>query len=96
MVEHSSTNPKVRFDSGPSLIPGSWIMMRHVQSYSWSGPQLTKGCGCIGFLFPMHKKTPDSYSQREGGNPGNSGLFVSTIDGSTLPQDCEEEELNTK
>ena len=23
-------------------------------SYSWSGPQLPKGCGCIGFLSPMH------------------------------------------
>ena len=30
--------------------------------------------GCIGFLSPMHKKIPDSYSKREGGNPGNSGL----------------------
>ena len=28
----------------------------------------------IGFLSPMHKKIPDSYSKREGGNPGNSGL----------------------
>ena len=35
---------------------------------------LPKGCGCIGFLTPMHKKIPDSYSKREGGNPGNSGL----------------------
>ena len=43
-------------------------------SYSWSGPQLPKGCGCIGFLSPMHKKIPDSYSKREGGNPGNSVL----------------------
>ena len=41
-------------------------------SYSWSGPQLPKGCGCI--LSPMHKKIPDSYSKREGGNPRNSGL----------------------
>ena len=30
--------------------------------------------GHIGFLSPMHKKIPDSYSKREGGNPGNSGL----------------------
>ena len=30
----------------------------------------------------MHKKIPDSYLEREGGNPGNSGLsIVSTIDG---------------
>ena len=31
--------------------------------------------GCIGFLSPMHKKIPDSYSKREGGNPGNSDLL---------------------
>ena len=43
-------------------------------SYSWSGPQLPKGCGCIGFLSPMHKKITDPYSKREGGNPWNSGL----------------------
>ena len=39
-----------------------------------SGPQLPKGCGCIGFLSPMHKKIPDSHSKREGGKPGNSAL----------------------
>ena len=61
------------FYSGPGLIPGSWIMMLHA-FYFWSGPQLPKGCGCLGFLFPMHKKIQDSYSKREGGNPGNSGL----------------------
>ena len=37
-------------------------------------PQLPKGCGCIGFLSPMNKKISDSYSKREEGNPGNSGL----------------------
>ena len=36
--------------------------------------KIPKGCGCIGFLSPMHKKIPDFYSEREGGNPGNSGL----------------------
>ena len=68
MVEHSSANPKV---PGSIPGPGSWIMigMLHA-SYSWSGPQLPKGCGCIGFLSPIHKKIPDSYSKREGGNPG--------------------------
>ena len=31
VVDHSSANPKgPSFDSGPGLIPGSWIMMRHV------------------------------------------------------------------
>ena len=68
MVEHSSANPKV-----PGSIPGLVSCMLHA-SYSWSGPQLPKGCGCLGFLSPMHKKIPDSYSKREGGNPGNSGL----------------------
>ena len=29
MIEHSSANLKVP-DSGPGLIPGSWIMMRHL------------------------------------------------------------------
>ena len=28
----------------------------------------------VGSLSPMHKEIPDSYSKREGGNPGNSGL----------------------
>ena len=68
VVEHSSANPKV-----PVSILGPVSYQGHA-SYSWSGPQLSKGCGCIGFLSPMHKKIPDSYLKREGGNPGNSGL----------------------
>ena len=47
--------------------------MFHASHY-WSGPQLPKDCGCIGFLSPMHKKIPDSYSKIERGNPGNTGL----------------------
>ena len=43
-------------------------------SVSSSGPQLPKGCGCIGFLSPINKNIPDSYSKREGGNTRNSGL----------------------
>ena len=73
MVEHSSANPKVR-----SSIPGPVSYRGHGgmfhASYSWSGPQLLIGCGCLGSLSPMHKKIPDSYSNREGGNPGNYGL----------------------
>ena len=77
VVEHSSANPEV-----PSVIPGPvsyqghglWWGMFHAP-YSWCGPQLPKGCECIGFLSPMHKKIPDSYSKREGGNPGSSGLL---------------------
>ena len=33
-----------------------------------------KAVGFIEFLSPMHNKIPDSYSKREGGNPGNSDL----------------------
>ena len=36
--------------------------------------QLPKGCECIRFLSPVHKKIPFSYSKREGSNPRNSGL----------------------
>ena len=42
--------------------------------YYQSGPQRYMSCGCKGFLFPMHKKIPDSYLKRDGDNPGNSGL----------------------
>ena len=82
MVEYSSANPKV-----PSSIPGPVLYRGHElwggifhASYSWSDPQLPKGCGCIGFLSPMHKKIPDSYSRR--GQPREFWSLVSTIDGS--------------
>ena len=38
-------------------------------SYSWSGPQLPKGCGCIGFLSPMHKKDPRFLFEKRRGQP---------------------------
>ena len=68
------------------------ILRGPVAQVHWSGQELPKGCGCVGFLSPTHKKIPDSYLKREEGNPGNSGL-VSTIVGSTLPQDCVEDLL---
>ena len=55
-------------------------------SYSWSGPQLPEGCGCIGLLSPMHKKIPDSYSKREGGNTRDSGLSSQNIDTIDYPR----------
>ena len=70
MVEHSSTNPKV-----PGSIPGP-VSYRVMDYDEACFRHLTpKGCGCIGFLSPMHKKIPDSYSKTEGGNSGNSGLL---------------------
>ena len=38
-------------------------------SYCWSGPQLPKGCGCIGFLSPMHKESQISIRKEKGGIP---------------------------
>ena len=77
VVEHLSANPKVRFwfDSGPGLMPGSWIMMRHVSCIlllEWSTTSQRLWVYRISVL--MHKQIPDSYSKREGDNPGNSGL----------------------
>ena len=62
-------------------------------SYYWRGPQLLKGCGCLGFLSPMHKKIPDSYSKKRRGQPREFWSLVLTIDGSTLLQDCVEDLL---
>ena len=65
MVKHSSAVPKVpRY----SRIQGSWIVMKLIHaSYS-------KRCRRIGFLSPLHKNIPGSYSIRAGGNAGNSVL----------------------
>ena len=62
-------------------------------SYSWSGPQLPKGCGCIGFLSPMHIKDPRFLFEKRRGQPWDFWSLVLTIDdsGSTLTQDCVEE-----
>ena len=77
-------------------------MMFHA-SYSWIGPQLPKGCGCIGLLSFMKTKIPDSLSKKKRGQhwefwslvsaiEGSTfWSLVSAIDGSTLPQDCVEE-----
>ena len=77
MVEHSSANPKVSGSipgpvsyQGPNYDEASKMH----RSYTWSGPQLPKICGCIGFLSHMHKNIPNTCSKREGGNPSNSGL----------------------
>ena len=70
MIRHSSANTKVpvRFwaQSHTSVIDYDEACLMHLTSV----PQLPKGCGWIGFLFPMHRKIPDPYAKREGGNPG--------------------------
>ena len=79
VVEHSSANPKV-----PGLIPGpvsyqgSWIMMRHVPCIL-----LLKWSTTFQRLWVYRIR------KEKGATPG----ILSTIDGSTLPQDCVEEQL---
>ena len=72
VVEHSSSIPKV-----PGSILGPFSYWGHgicrgmyIAFYSWSGPQLPKGCGCIGFLSPMHKKIPIPIRKEKGATPG--------------------------
>ena len=54
---------------------------------------LPKAIGCIGFLSPMHIKDPRFLFEKRRGQPREFWSLVSTIDGSTLPQDCVEEQL---
>ena len=75
MVEHTSTKQKV-----PGSILGPVSSMGHGisnASYSWSGPQLPKGCGCKELMSLIHMKIQDTYSKKERGNPGNSGISSS-------------------
>ena len=95
MVEHSSANPKVPgFDSGPGLIPGSWIMMRHVACIlllEWS--TTSQRLWVYRISVPYAQKDPRFLFEKRRGQPQEFWSLVSTIDGSTLPQDCVEEQL---
>ena len=91
-MEESKLNGRTLVHKSTSLRFDSELGVFHA-SYSWSGPQLPKGCGCIGFMSPMNKKITDSYLKRAESNPREFWFYVSTIDGSTLPQDCVEEQL---
>ena len=53
-------------------------------SYSWSGPQLPKGCECIGVLSPVHIKDPRVLFEKGRGQPQEFLSFVSLLDGSVL------------
>ena len=95
VIEHSSANPKVSSSiPGPVWYRGHglWWRIFHA-SYFWIGPQLPKGCECIGFLSPMHKKDPRFLFEKRRGQLREFWSLVLTIDGSTLPQDCVEEQL---
>ena len=92
VVEHSSTNPKV-----PGSIPGilgSWIMMRHVSCIllmEWS--TTSQRLWVYRISVPYAQKDPRFLFEKRRGQPREFWSLVSTIDGSTLPQDCVEEQL---
>ena len=95
VVEHLSANPKVpSFDSGHGLIPGSWIMMRHVSCIlllEWS--TTFQRLWVYRISVPYAQTDPRFLFEKRRGQPREFWSLVSTIDGSTLPQDCVEEQL---
>ena len=95
MVEHWSANPKVAcFDSGFGLIPGSWIMMRHVQCIlllEWS--TTSQSMWMYRISVPHAAKGLRVLFEKSRGQPHDFCSPVSTIDGSALPLDCVEEQL---
>ena len=94
VVEHSSANPKV-----PGSIPawsrlGSWIMMRHVKCIlllEWS--TTSQRLWVYRISVPYTQKDPRLLFEKRRGQPREFWSLISTIDGSTLPQDCVEEQL---
>ena len=92
MGEHSSSSS--RFDSRPILIPGSWIMMRHVSCIlllEWS--TTTERLWVYRISVPYAQNNPRFLFEKRREQPQELWSLVSTIDGSTLPQVCVEEQL---
>ena len=79
---------------GPGLIPGSWIMMRHVSCIlllEWSTTSQMPWVYRIS--VPYAQKDHRFLFKKRRGQPRELWSLVSTIDGSTLPQVCVEEQL---
>ena len=91
VVEHSSTNPKIP-NSGPGLIPGSWIMMRHVSCILLLEWSTTSQRLCVYRIYvPYAQKGPRFLFKKRRGQPREFWSLILTIDSSTLPEDCVEE-----
>ena len=83
-----------RFDSGPGLILGSWIMMRHVSCIlllEWSTTSQRLWVYRISVSYAQND--PRFLFKKIRGQSREFWSLVSTIDGSTLPQDCVEDLL---
>ena len=84
VVEHSSANLNPWFDSGPSLIPGSWIMMTYVSSIlllEWS--TTSQRLWVYRIYVPYEQKDPRSLFEKRRGQPQEFWSLVSTMDGIT-------------
>ena len=71
---------------------GSWIIMRHVACIlflEWS--TTSQGLWVYRISVPYAQKDPRFLFEKRRGQPREFWSLVSTIDGSTLPQDCVEE-----
>ena len=95
VVEHSSAYPKVPGSiPGPVSYRGSWIIMRHVSCIlllEWS--TTSQRLWVYRISVPYAQKDPRFLFEKRRGQPRKFWSLVSTIDGSTLPQDCVEEQL---
>ena len=84
MVEHSSANPKVPGSiSGPGLVPGSWIMMRHVSCIlllEWSST-FAQRLWVYRISVPYAQKDPRFLFEQRREQPREFWSLVSTIDG---------------
>ena len=78
----------LRFDSRPGLIPGSWIMMRHVSCIlllEWS--TTSQRLWVYRIYVPYEQQDPGIIFKKSRGQPRGILSLISTTDGSTLPQD---------
>ena len=86
------THLPLMFYSGPGLIPGSWIMMRHVSCIlllEWS--TTSQRLWVCRISVPYVQKDPRFIFEKRRGQPQE--FWSLTIDGSTLPKDCVEDRL---
>ena len=95
LAQWKSTHPLIQrsqFDSGLGLILGLWIMMRHVSCIlllEWS--TTSQRLWVYRISVPYAQKDPRFLFEKVRGQPWEFWSLVSTIDGSTLPQDCVKE-----
>ena len=77
------------YATGKGLIPGAWIMMRHLPCIlllEWS--TTFQRLWVYRSSVPYAQKDPRFLFEKRRGQPREFWSLVSTIDGSTLPQDC--------